>query len=254
MSDSRVAGAIDRLPWLADEPSRDAPRTNHGVRNPAWAIGALMAIGGMSFWIGSRHETAPLSNSARPATTVALPEPRIPQPPDVRISPQPQVAPTPQAQVRAAPVPEVRIPVPPKRVAAHSVKAPAPPAHVATQAKTQTTRTAPASTPNAVRPRALTPWSPRVTAGAAGRLVQVGAYGSPVQAKRGWWAMVRAYPAMQRLPAVVVTARNSHGRSFYRFQVGTTSQAHSEVLCQRLEKIQLSCAVVGLPWKHKVER
>jgi hypothetical protein len=41
---------------------------------------------------------------------------------------------------------------------------------------------------------------------------------------------------------------------FYRFRIGTTSQAHSEVLCQRMEKIHLSCAVVGLPWKAKVER
>lgn len=40
-----------------------------------------------------------------------------------------------------------------------------------------------------------------------------------------------------------------------RFQVGTTSQAHSEVLCQRMEKIRLGCAVVGLPWNPKgVER
>jgi hypothetical protein len=48
--------------------------------------------------------------------------------------------------------------------------------------------------------------------------------------------------------------RNSRGRTFYRFRVGTTSQAHSEVLCQRMHKIGLSCAVVGLPWKPKVER
>jgi hypothetical protein len=26
------------------------------------------------------------------------------------------------------------------------------------------------------------------------------------------------------------------------------------VLCQRMETIHLSCAVVGLPWKAKVER
>ena len=66
--------------------------------------------------------------------------------------------------------------------------------------------------------------------------------------------MVRAYPALKRLPPVVVGSRNSQGRHFYRFQIGTTSQAHSEVLCQRMEKIDLSCAVVGLPWKPKVER
>jgi hypothetical protein len=66
--------------------------------------------------------------------------------------------------------------------------------------------------------------------------------------------MVHAYPAMAHLPAVVVETRNSKGRPFYRFQVGTTSQAHSEVLCQRMQKIELSCAIIGLPWKAKVER
>jgi hypothetical protein len=67
--------------------------------------------------------------------------------------------------------------------------------------------------------------------------------------------MTRAYPAVGRLPATVVSARNSHGRYFYRFQIGTTSQAHSEVLCQRMERIRFSCAVVGLPGARKaVER
>jgi hypothetical protein len=57
------------------------------------------------------------------------------------------------------------------------------------------------------------------------------------------------------LKATVVADRNSRGRSFYRFQLGTTSQAHSEVLCQRMEKIRFSCAVVGLSWDPKgVER
>ena len=98
------------------------------------------------------------------------------------------------------------------------------------------------------------PWNPRVSAGAAGRLVQIGAFGSVHQAKRGWWFMVRDYPAMAHLPAVVRETRNSKRRAFYRFDVGTTSQAHSEVLCQRMRKISLSCAVVGLPWKAKVER
>jgi hypothetical protein len=67
--------------------------------------------------------------------------------------------------------------------------------------------------------------------------------------------MVQAYPAVSHLKATVVGDRNSRGRHFYRFQIGTTSQAHSEVLCQRMEKIHLSCAVVGLTWRPKgVER
>jgi hypothetical protein len=75
------------------------------------------------------------------------------------------------------------------------------------------------------------------------------------QAKLGWRYMVRAYPAVAHLPATVVGVRNSHGQHFYRFQIGTTSQAHSEVLCQRMDRIHFSCAVVGLPWKpNGVER
>jgi hypothetical protein len=85
--------------------------------------------------------------------------------------------------------------------------------------------------------------------------VQIGAFGSRQQAKSGWRYMVRAYPAVKRLQAVVVEVRNSRGRPFYRFQIGTTSQAHSEVLCQRMERIRFSCAVVGLPGARKaVER
>jgi len=35
----------------------------------------------------------------------------------------------------------------------------------------------------------------------------------------------------------------------------TTSQAHSEILCQRMQRIGFSCAVVGLPGERKaVER
>jgi hypothetical protein len=109
--------------------------------------------------------------------------------------------------------------------------------------------------PPAVVPRPLTLWPASQSRGAYGRIVRIGAYGSRIQAKLGWRSMVQAYPAVAHLPATVVETRNSRGRSFYRFQIGTTSQAHSEVLCQRMEKIRLSCAVVGLPWKPKgVER
>ena len=98
-------------------------------------------------------------------------------------------------------------------------------------------------------------WPSRVSAGASGRLIQIGAFGTRYQAKRGWWAMVRAYPALKHLPTVVNDARNSKGRVFYRLQIGTTSQAHSEVLCQKMERIHFSCAVVGLPGERKaVER
>lgn len=248
------AAAADRLPWLPDEPS--SPPAKRGS-SPATLLagGAALVLVSAVLWLGVRSAGTDVSRGPRPGdsttATVRLPQPR-PVEPQVIIAPQPEVRPVPAPEVRPAPVREVRI-VPPR-----SVK-PAP-REAATSRMTAEERPqpqaslkprAPVTSPQFVVPR---PWNPRVVEGASGRLVQIGAFGSTYQAKRGWWFMVRAYPAVAHLPAVVRTTRNSKGRLFYRFQVGTTSQAHSEVLCQRMEMIRLSCAVVGLPWKAKVER
>jgi hypothetical protein len=165
---------------------------------------------------------------------------------------QQEVEPAPSPQVQPTPAPSVRLSLPPAGRKAGEVAAVAA-AKAAEQSSATAEKPTVAATPSQtyVPPK---PWNPRVFAGAAGRIAQVGAFGSVRQAKRGWWFMVRAYPAMANLPAVVRPARNSKGRIFYRFQVGTTSQAHSEVLCQRMQHIRFSCAVVGLPWKAKVER
>jgi len=260
MSDSRVAAGMDRLPWLSDEPVRKAaPVERRSWNLTVWAVAALVLVAGAFFWLGSRTPTKELPAASGPSgATVTVPAPKIipapAPPPEVRMAPQAQVAPAPQPEVRVIRVPEIRI-----------VPAPAPkvsPAEVAkefalpdvTEVTPTTTQTAVVAPKTVAKPAPLRPWPPRVVAGASGRLVQIGAYGSRIQAKRGWVAMVRAYPALKRLPAVVVVTRNSQRRPFYRFQIGTTSQAHSEILCQRMEKITLSCAVVGLPWKAKVER
>ena len=98
-------------------------------------------------------------------------------------------------------------------------------------------RQAPAGAAQAGRP---------VSAG-AGRVARIGT-SSRRQAKKGWWAIVRHYPGMRRLKAVVAPVQSQrNGRTFYRLQFGTTSQAHSEVLCQRMRIIGQSCVVVGLP-------
>jgi len=260
--------AADRLPWLADEPAprRAKPRRRGSLLPWAAAVAAMVGVGG--FWMGVRsveHPAAPPSRRAQPTMTVQLPPPQPPASPEVVIPAQAEVRPTPVPEVRPAPSREVRIAAPPhpKATAQETAKvAPVeatasaeaqqsqPAAISSTPAKVAAAPPAPAAVPF-VMPR---PWDPRVFAGAAGRVVQIGAFGSVTQAKRGWWFMVRDYPAMAHLPAVVRPTRNSKGRFFYRFQVGTTSQAHSEVLCQRMQKIQFSCAVVGLPWKAKVER
>ena len=242
---SRVdAAAADRLPWLQDEPQ--PPRAKRRGRLVPWAAALIVVVGGAGFWVGTRNvqQPAPISRHVAPSTTVALPAPRMAEP-VVQIAPEREVAPSPVREVRATPTREVRIAPPAKPLSKENQSS------VSDGAKPEVAAPAP-TTPAVVVP--LRPWNPRLVSGAAGRLVQIGAFGSIHQAKQGWWYMAREYPAMRRLPAVVRPTRNSRGRVFYRFQVGTTSQAHSEILCQRMQRIRFSCAVVGLPWKAKVER
>ena len=257
MSRVDAAAASDRLPWLSDEPQAK-PVKRHGNFALSWAAAAVLTVAGAAFWLGTRNlEEQPAPLTRQPAsTTVPLPEARSSQP-EVRMAAEPEIRPAPVPEVRQSPAPEVRFSGPrpaPKPSARSSAGTEA----EADQTAAPVERTAPATTPVTAAPRTqavpLRPWQPRVVAGAAGRLVEVGAFGSVPQAKLGWRYMVRAYPAMTRLPAVVRPDRNSKGRVFYRFRVGTTSQAHSEILCQRMERIRLSCAVVDLPWKAKVER
>ena len=257
MSRVEAAAATDRLPWLPDEPKPQPVKRRGNLA--IWAGGAVALVAAGAFWAGVSSVQPPASSPvprAKSTTTVRLPEPRQ-EVPELRIQAQPEVRLAPAPLVRSAPTREVRIAAPPvQRPAAHEAGASTTPAEkngeaVSAQHPAAATPAIAPQTSDYVLPR---PWPPRVVAGAAGRLVQIGAFGSTHQAKRGWWFMVQAYPAVAHLPAVVTTTRNSKKHTFYRFQVGTTSQAHSEVLCQRMQKIRLSCAVVGLPWKAKVER
>jgi outer membrane biosynthesis protein TonB len=259
MSDSRTASGVDRLPWLTDEPApkKATPVKRGAIDLVGWGTAALLLIAGASFWIGTK---SPESERSRPvpapsSLTHVAPQPRPAPAPEVRIAPQPEVEPSPAPEVRTAAPPQVHIAQPVRHIESEAAKP------VATEveqkaepAETQAKTSAPVQPTKPAATVDLTPWPPRVTAGAYGRLVQIGAFGSVQQAKEGWRHMVRSYPAVAHLPAVVRPDRNSKGRTFYRFRIGTTSQAHSEVLCQRMKRIDFSCAVMGLPWKAKVER
>ena len=248
MSQAQAATGADRLPWLEDEP---APRRRRGSKRDAaaLAIGATLIVAAASYWFGmqSWNEPAAPTQVERPSTTVPLPQPRpaAPSQPQVTLEPAPQVQPVPLREV-----PISRPAIEKRALKARPTTAPTTTEQTAKPEQTDTAaaKPAPASKP-------LTAWPAWQSEGAEGRIVRVGAFGSIQQAKLGWRNMVQTYPAVAHLKATVVGDRNSRGRHFYRFQIGTTSQAHSEVLCQRMEKIHFSCAVVGLPWKPKgVER
>ena len=252
MTDSRVALGMDRLPWLPDEPvAARAPATAaRTVGLLGWAVAAMLAIAAASYWLGlaTKRDAAPLdSGSASLQATVPLPPPA--EPAVAAAKPEPIVAP---------PIPIiVERPVIKRVVVERLVPAPATGEPVATaEAATTPTDTdstvesdgnaaATAAPPPPAKPVYTGPWPVRVVEGASGRLVRVGAFRTARQAKKGWWAIVKLNPALKHLPALVVPVQSyRNGQVYYRLQMGTTSQAHSTVLCQRMRMIGQSCVVI----------
>lgn len=258
-----AAPPTERLPWLPNKTPPPVTPKRIGSGAALFAAGAASAVIAFAGWSWTQRAVVVPEPQAANVETVPLPRPTILQPVDA--APQSRSA----AEIKAL-TPEPPPPV--KRVAMerrqqaqlNSKRDPRSSSHQDQVAAAQQTRQAAVTRqspavvgPAGARLQTAQPpqlWQSRQTAGAAGRLVQIGAFGSRHQAKLGWRRMERSYPAVGRLPAVVVEARNSKGRKFYRFQIGTTSHAHSEILCQRMQRIAYSCAVIGLPWKAKIER
>ena len=236
-----LAPDVDRLPWLTDE---WAPKRSGGRW---WLVGlavlAVAAIAAVSFWFGMTRTLVP-GETGGPATevTTALPVP-APAEPDVRgidPVPMPAVAPAPvQPPVVIRQQEEVRPAIgaaPPQRKVAR--KAPA---------RTGRAKRSAASSKPAAEKKTLHLSNPWESAGAAGRMVRVGTYSSLRQGKVAWSRLAKAFPGMKKLPAVVTDIPSQrNGRVYYRLQIGTTSQAHSEVLCQRMRAIGQSCVVVDV--------
>ncbi len=263
MSQAQAAAAAERLPWLEDEPMLQPPtkpkRRGSNREILGWAVAGMLLVAGASYWVGvhSARQPAAGGEAAGPSTTHFVPRADTQRPPSFV---EPQVPAETAPEVSPAPLREVPIARPkaerrsPGRLAASGIKRTAnePAASESGPEAGQTPGAAPAQSVKksaSLDAKPLTAWPATISQGAAGRIVRIGAFGTREQAKLGWRYMTRVYPGVAHLRATVVSSRNSRGRYFYRFQIGTTSQAHSEVLCQRMERIHLSCAVVGLPWK-----
>jgi hypothetical protein len=251
---SLSAGELERLPWLSDE--AQPAKTGSLLPVTLWGGLAALLIAGASYWVGrsADHDFGPAverSASSPPAGTATLDlgEPRPAPAPEVKPALPPQVE-----EVRPAPpVPLPKgEPVALERQAGETSRA-----EQSTDRAANTERAA--AQPRAERPAAkarATPrpasrgryWSSWESAGASGRMVRIGTYRSSRQAKIGWRKLTRVYPGIRRMKAVVVRQPSlRNGRTYYRLQFGTSSQAHSAVLCQWMRSIGQSCVVVGRP-------
>ena len=241
----------ERLPWLADDPAPRA-RTSY-ARFIGGAIAAILAVGGLSFWLGMNADQFPLFGGP---VSVAQPEAPVASPQAARelaapvqdagpVMPQvePSAVPPPVALPRAVDVTPAR--VAPQRVVRRRVQIRT--ATVSDDNLRETVKIQETAKADEKKAAANTPWTPWESAGAEGRMVRIGTYRTRLDAKRAWAKLTKLYPGMRGLRAVtndIPSMRN--GRTYYRLQFGTTSQAHSEVLCQRMRTIGQSCVVVDL--------
>ena len=240
MTDSRVALGLDRLPWLPDEPARTRKPSGNML---GWATLAILLVAGLAYWLGLRsgedNSSVPESSLTRPEATVRLPD-------STKSEVQPVTVPKIEPIV-APPIPVLESQPPPRRAPVERVRPRAEPAVEAVPAASEpeTALNETIAAQEAPRPVKSGPWPVRVVDGASGRLVRVGAFRTARQAKKGWWAIVKVNPALKHLPALVVPVQSLRdGRTYYRLQMGTTSQAHSTVLCQRMRMIAQSCVVI----------
>ena len=227
MGNGRAVSGVDRLPWLADE--GEAPKRPRSLELVLWAVPLLVLVAIGSYWLGSngaRWFAKPAEQKPAPNRAATVAE-DPPAPPFVQPLPEP-VLPT-IAEAPPAPAPAVEAPARPR---------PTPKAKP---------KPRPGSKPKAeTKPSGPVYWPARVVEGSSGRLVRVGTFASRKQAKRGWFALMRVNPSLQRLPALVVPVASARdGKTYYRLQMGTTSQAHSVALCQKLRMIGQSCVVVA---------
>lgn len=258
MSAGQAGYDSNRLPWLNDTapPVVQAPRKSSPLTHFLGGVGAALLIAGASYWVGLRSI---LQMEPEPAaeTSVSLPRPADTRPAEVPAAPQANAVERPaMPQVVLVPQPApviIRQAAPVQRTqdsgeGAAAADADGIAADESAAAESAPPVSQPQVQPAPVRAAPLTLWPADQSEGASGRAIRIGTYSSRLQAKRAWRKLVRLYPGMGRLKAVVAPAPSvRNGKTYYRLQFGTTSHAHSAVLCQRMRIVGQSCVVIGTP-------
>lgn len=237
---AQPAKAPDRLPWLTEVPRAPPTPAERGSRRAPWgwvAGGlAILGVGAGAYWLGTRQGdgeiAAPTSSEfvPLPEPTPAEDAPNIPSvsdmtaadeltaEPETDSSPPPAV-PRPERSVRSAP---------------------------AEDTGAEESEPEAGTPPFAAAPPALPPipMQPVVR----GRIIQLGAYPTRVQADFAWREAIKRFPYLASKPRLIspleVRSTDGKGTRMYRLQVATASQAQSVVICQQLESKRQSCVVV----------
>jgi len=218
----------ERLPWLSDPgfPKPRQPRRSWLPLLLAVSTAGAIAYGG---WTLVKHGMEPKPAPVESARSVSLPPPVAAE--------QPKITPVePSAGEREALTPAAELS---PRVAKHSPRA----AVQAAAPRKKAAKSAPAAASRAATPA----YEPKAwQSGVPGRIIQVGAYSSAAKAQREWRRIYNRYPLLRPLSPRIIKSK-VRGRTFHRLQLGTFSQAHSELLCQRLRATGQGCIVLGLP-------
>jgi hypothetical protein len=231
--------ASDRLPWLTEVPRTPPPAPERPRRRAPWgpiAAGlAIVGVGAGAYWLGTRNSEPSAAGTG--ATDIVLPEPTLPdQPPGIPPVDDIAAGDLPAAAPPAATDPPRRPPARPSESARTEEPAEDDPAEELAE-----TATGPAPAPVALPPL---PTQPVVR----GRIIQLGAYPTRVQADFAWRTAVKRFPYLSSKPRLIspLEVRSTDGKPtrMYRLQMATASQAQSVVICQQLEDDGQSCVVV----------
>ncbi len=241
----------ERLPWL--EPYRDgkaakvAPaksKSRGGMMAAIGALAVLVAAGG-GYIVGQRGPVAvtpaaeiAVKNEVVAPVTAPAPAPVIAEPVAV-----PAATPKPVARVaQSAPHRAIRKTVRQRKIRNAGIES----AHLRAVRTAQEPRTATAPVAP-VAPRVTTrPWPKMPSPGPAGQVIQLGAFKNPARANAALRLRLARYPALGRMPRVVVPViTRPRGQILYVLRLGTTSRQQSAIVCKNLRASGDHCLVIG---------
>jgi hypothetical protein len=231
MSDSRSGYDEDSLPWLQEVENEDAPRGISARKMLAGLVIVLLvaaAVAAAFFWLGRRD----FATGGAPELIRAPAGPYKVKPQDpggLDIAGESQTT----FETSAGQDVDSRL-----NLGAEGEQAEVPPKEgpkAAAQAQ-------PNAKPETAKPQAAeSPLAP-APSGAAGTIIQLGAYKNVAQAERAWTALSTRFPVLSGLSKAIV-AYSAGGSSGYRLRAAASSPDAAHAACQAIQAGGESCFI-----------